>query len=71
MHDEDWTHYKYTGDLFRTWFNTYGAISFCPDPNQQKSGPSLMTSPVHIKIDTGGGPYIAGDLNTQGGGFTG
>ena len=71
MHDEDWTHYKYTGDLFRTWFNTYGTISVCPGPNQQKSEPSLLASPVHIKIDTGGGPYIAGDLNTQGGGFTG
>jgi hypothetical protein len=71
MHDEDWTHYKYTGDLFRTWFNTYGVVSFCPEPNKPQSSPSTMTQPVHIKIDTGGGPYIAGDLNTQGGGFIG
>jgi hypothetical protein len=71
IHDEDWAHYKYTGDLFKTWFNVCGKTDLYPGQNMLKRGNSQMSAPVSINIDTRGGPYIAGDVNTHGGGFIG
>jgi len=70
-HDEDWTHYKYASELFRTWFKLYGPGNSSPAENKQKSAASLIGVPLHITVDTGGGPYIAGNLNTEGGEFIG
>ena len=39
--------------------------------SQQNRVSSPVAAPVGIHINTGGGPYIAGHLNTEGGGFTG
>jgi hypothetical protein len=71
-HNEAWSHYRYSGDLFRTWFKQCGASL------QRSIKQSVATAeinqhpaPITIAIDTGGGPYIAGNVNTQGGGFTG
>ncbi len=71
IHDEDWTHYKYTGELFKTWFNRRGIANIQPAQNLLKPDLSPEHMPVNISIDTGGGPYIAGYVNTQGGGFIG
>lgn len=70
-HDEDWTHYRYTGNLFRTWFNTYGKAHLQAAQSKQMPAPSLVTAPLRVNIDTGGGAYIAGNLNTEGGEFIG
>jgi hypothetical protein len=71
-HNEAWSHYRYSGDLFRTWFKQ------CGTSLQRSIKQSVATAeinqhpaPITIAIDTGGGPYIAGNVNTQGGGFTG
>lgn len=71
MHDEDWTHFKYTGDLFRTWFNSYGKPKPAFEQPGQTSASDQVQSQVHIHVNTGGGPYIAGSVNTAGGGFIG
>ncbi|CAN5783094.1 hypothetical protein BH10CHL1_BH10CHL1_22690 [soil metagenome] len=66
VHDEDWAQYKYTGDLFKTWFNKCGIMNIPPAPRLEVSP---VLAPQHININTGGGPYIAGYVNTEGGGF--
>lgn len=72
IHDENWTHYKYTSDLFRTWFNRYSATNLTYFKTDiQKARATQPASKVNININTGGGPYIAGDVNTDGGGFIG
>ncbi len=68
IHDEDWAQYKYTGDLFKTWFNKCGIMNIAP---AAKLEISPMLAPQNININTGGGSYIAGYVNTQGGGFIG
>jgi hypothetical protein len=71
-HNEDWTHYKYTGILFRNWFNGYNAaILTALKRAMQKSATPPIDAQVCININTGGGAYIAGGVNTEGGEFIG
>jgi len=71
-HNEVWSHYRYSGDLFKTWFRQC-EIALQQATKQSEAAENLKqhTGPITIAIDTGGGPYIAGSVNTQGGGFTG
>jgi hypothetical protein len=72
IQDEDWVRYRCTGDLFKTWFNQCGATaSICRKQEPPKSDLGSSGHQISIRVDTGGGPYIAGDVSTQGGGFIG
>lgn len=70
IHDENWTHFKYTGELFRTWFHSYGMPKLAVEQPQQQPT-DQVSSPIHIHVNTSGGPYIAGNVSTEGGNFVG
>ena len=64
-HDGSWTRFHCTGEIFRRVFTTAAAYSPAGTPTASKSAPTYIT------IDTGGGAYIAGSVQTSGGSFVG
>ncbi len=69
---EGWTEYRYTGELFKRWFNTCSlGIPASATTNNPWAEMSRQGYPINLQIHTGGGSYIAGDVHTNAGNFVG
>ena len=85
VHDDGWVNCRYSGDLFKKWFQQNGEAYLKQEAEKHPefqgaeiisemvlllNGP-LKFEQIDTQINTGGGTYAAGNINTEGGDFVG